>query len=102
MQNSQQLLDEDRLLPGEDPVGAIAEDAEHWVAVYGELLEFKQFMLDGAAARAAAMIQTESRTEVENTDLTVARAEAERFSRRLAYWRTRLDAAVQHQADRSG
>ena len=92
---NQQLLDEDRLLPGEDPIGALTEDADHWIAVYSELLDFKKFMLDGAAARAAAMTQPESRVEVETTDLTVARAEAERFSRRLAYWRGRRSVAVE-------
>ena len=100
VENSQQLLDEDRLLPGEDPIGALTEDADHWISVYSELLDFKKFMLDGAAARAAAMTQPESRVEVETTDLTVARAEAERFSRRLAFWRCRRNAAVE-QANRN-
>lgn len=93
VQYSDQQLGEDRLLPGEDPDDSLGEDAEHWVAVYSELLEFKRFMLDGATARAAAMTESVSRAEIENTDLTVARAEAERFSRRLAFWRGRLEAA---------
>jgi len=81
----------DRLLPGEDPNSGHAEDAEHWIAVYSELLDFKRFMLDGAAARARDMSTDEARAEVLETDLVVARAEAERFARRLAYWRTRGD-----------
>ena len=90
--NADQVENGDNLLPGEDPTNALIDDIEHWIAVYSELLDFKRFMLDGAAARAAAMTQAESRHEVEVTDLTVARAEAERFTRRLAYWRGRREA----------
>ncbi len=82
----------DRLLPGEDPKHELAEDVEHWIAVYGELLEFKRFMLDGATARAAKMATEEARTEVADTDIMVAKVEAERFARRLAYWRGRGEA----------
>ncbi len=66
------------------------DDAHHWITVYSELLDFKRFMLDGAAARAAQMATEEARTEIETTDLRVARAEAERFTRRLSFWRSRL------------
>lgn len=63
---------------------------ELWVSVYSELLDFKRFMLDGATARADAMVTDIARVEIETTDLRVARAEAERFTRRLAFWRGRL------------
>jgi len=81
----------DAYLPGEDPTTAHQDDVEHWVAVYSELLSFKRFMLDGASARAAEMVTSEARVEIETTDLRVARAEAERFSRRLGFWRGRLE-----------
>lgn len=81
----------DVLLPGEDPDGGHFDDIEHWIAVYSELLDFKRFMLDGAAARAARMTTPEAKEEIESTDLRVARAEAERFSRRLAFWRSLRD-----------
>lgn len=82
-------------LPGEDPTTSYREDVELWINVYQELLEFKRFMLDGAAARAGAMTTSIARAEVETTDLRVARAEAERFSRRLSFWRARLEALVE-------
>lgn len=82
---------EDVLLPGESVGGIVIEDIQHWIAVYSELLEFKRFMLDGATARQRAMITPDAREEIETTDLRVARAEAERFTRRLSYWRSRLE-----------
>jgi hypothetical protein len=81
----------DLLLPGEDLSASYREDVELWVNVYSELLDFKRFMLDGASARAGAMRTEAARVEVETTDLRVARAEAERFIRRLSYWRGRLE-----------
>jgi hypothetical protein len=83
-------VDVERLLPGEEPSGH-PEDIEHWIAVYSELLDFKRFMLDGASARVNQMATTEARTEIESTDLRLARAEAERFTRRLAFWRSRQE-----------
>ncbi len=80
----------DLLLPGEDPSAGYQEDVELWISVYSELLDFKRFMLDGASARASAMVTDIARVEIETTDLRVARAEAERFTRRLSFWRSRL------------
>lgn len=86
--------DSDALLPGEDPSGTYRGDIEHWITVYSELLDFKRFMLDGAAARAGQMTSDAAKHEVETTDLRVARAEAERFTRRLSFWRGRLDSLL--------
>lgn len=83
--------DVEHLLPGEKPTSGYRDDAVLWVRVYSELLDFKRFMLDGAAARASQMDTEIARQEVETTDLRVARAEAERFTKRLAYWRGRLN-----------
>jgi hypothetical protein len=82
----------DPLLPGENPTAAYREDVELWIDVYSELLDFKRFMLDGASARASEMLTAIARNEIEDTDLRVARAEAERFTRRLSFWRGRLEA----------
>jgi hypothetical protein len=82
---------EDQLLPGENPAATFKDDVEMWIQVYSELLDFKRFMLDGATARAGEMRTAAARTEVETTDMRIARAEAERFARRLAFWRGRLD-----------
>jgi len=84
--------DAEPLLLGEDPESEYVDDVEHWLNVYSELLDFKRFMIDGATARARELRTKTAKDEVEKTDLRVARAEAERFARRLAYWRGRLDA----------
>jgi len=83
--------DSEPLLPGEDPTTKYDDDVVHWMTVYSELLDFKRFMLDGATERAREMTTSTAREEIEQTDLRVARAEAERFAGRLAYWRGRLD-----------
>ena len=59
------------------------------MAVYSELLAFKQEILRQSSARAAVMIPA-ARREVESTDLVVLRAEAARLERRLDYWHRRL------------
>lgn len=87
------------LLPGEKPTSQHIDDVEHWIDVYSELLDFKRFMLDGASLRAKEMRTDVARDEVERTDLRVARAEAERFASRLAYWRGRFDAMRKVQAE---
>lgn len=86
---------EDKLLPGEDPNAGYKDDLELWIKVYSELLDFKRFMLDGATARVGEMRTAAARTEIETTDLRAARAEAERFARRLAFWRGRLDSLME-------
>jgi hypothetical protein len=82
-----------RLLPGEDPARADAEDAASWVDVYSELLAFKQDLLKLTHARMAEMHQDPARQEVARTDAIVLHAEAERLAGRLGYWRRRLDEA---------
>ena len=90
----------DELLPGENPAAGYRDDVELWIKVYSELLDFKRFMLDGATARAGAMTTAVAKQEIETTDLRVARAEAERFTRRLAFWRGRLEALPETQPAR--
>ena len=45
----------DRFLPGEDPSSREADDATRWIAVYSELLTFKQRILQESTEEAAAM-----------------------------------------------
>src|SRR5438132_10292585 len=72
-----------RLLPGEDPQRADPQDAAHWVEVYSELLSFKQDVLNLIGARMSEMREEPARLEVEQTDVVVVRAEAERLAGRL-------------------
>jgi len=61
--------DSPQLLPGEEPTSQMSEDAELWVAVYSELLDFL-----GGHPEAEAFWRT-----------------IERYRGRLSFWRRRLD-----------
>jgi hypothetical protein len=80
----------DRLLPGEELDSAHVDDATHWIAVYSELLEFKHRIIMTIADQ-LDRLGAEARAEVERTDAVEVRAEAERFSGRLGFWRRRLE-----------
>jgi hypothetical protein len=81
-------VEPDRLLPGEDQDSVHLDDAEHWASVYAELLDFKRSLLQVAENRLASM-RDAARTEVEETDLKVLQAEAQRLTRRFEFWQTR-------------
>jgi hypothetical protein len=87
---AEQTVDSDRLLPGEDVNTPYVDDAEHWIKVYGELLELKRRMIGELTRQVANMTET-ARREAQDTDLVVMHVEAERFARRLGFWRRRLD-----------
>jgi hypothetical protein len=85
-------VEPDRLLPGEDESSVHPDDALHWKKVYAELLEFKRSLLTVTEVRLITM-EGAARAEVEETDLKVLLAEAERLERRLHYWEARSDAS---------
>jgi hypothetical protein len=92
-------VEPDRLLDGEDESTHHLDDAEHWVKVYLELLEFKRSVLATTEQHVGTM-DADASSEVQKTDLKALHAEALRFERRLVYWRGRI-AALQEQADRT-
>lgn len=81
--------DPERLLRGEDPRTEYVDDARHWVAVYHELLGFKQDIL-GRIRSDMAQISESARQEVLDTDLPLMEAEARRFEHRIRFWTGRL------------
>ena len=83
------ILDQDRLLEGEDPTTRDLEDAEHWLRVYSELLGFKTNVV-GEARASAADLPADARPEA-RADLTVLRAEQQRLERRHRFWTTRIE-----------
>ena len=87
-----EAVDPDRLLPGEDPESSELEDSAHWIAVYSELLLFKERLLDTAGQGLSNMTEAESRQEAANTDLMLLSAERTRLQRRLEFWKQRLRA----------
>ena len=83
-------VDQDALLAGENPESPHLDDAEHWVSVYTELIDFKAGLLATSAEHIADFDHEESRGEAKHVDLTILRAELERCRRRLAFWKERL------------
>jgi hypothetical protein len=92
-------VEPDRLLDGEDERTPHLDDAEHWVKVYMELLEFKRSVLATTEKHVGTM-EADASIEVQKTDLKALHAEALRFERRLVYWRERI-AELQKHADRA-
>ena len=84
-------VEPDRLLEGEDESTQHLDDAEHWIKVYSELLEFKRSVLATTEEHVGTM-DVDASVEVQKTDLRALHAEALRFERRLVYWRGRVSA----------
>jgi hypothetical protein len=82
-------VNDERLLPGEDPRAEHPDDAIHWASVYRELLDFKNRAIDRIAIDAVGL-GDDARQEVEATDLVVLRAERDRFQDRAHFWRDRF------------
>ena len=83
------MADADRLLEGEDPDTTDPEEAERWLAAYGELLGFKHDVV-GQAEASAEGLPDRAKPEAE-ADLTVLHSERERLQRRYDFWQKRTD-----------
>lgn len=77
------------LEPGEDVAGVRLEDADHWVAVYSELLEFKCDLLREIDRQARAMGQ-EGAEEI-SYDRRAFMLELQRLQLHLEYWLQRRE-----------
>lgn len=87
-ERARETVNPDRLLPGEDLAMGTGTDARHWARIYRELIAAK----DALTACISGDLETrspEARRELEEFDLTIIKAQQERFVRRLAYWETR-------------
>ncbi len=80
--------DDEVLLPNEDFGTPYLEDAQHWIAVFTELLAFKERLIAMAEEISEAM-EKPGREEVESTDLVLLQAERKRFQDHLARWQQR-------------
>ena len=90
---AQEAVEPDRLLPGEDERTPHMDDALHWMKVYSELLDFKRRLLLVTDERLVTMGDA-ARAEVEETDLKVIQAEADRLERRFDFWTARAAAII--------
>lgn len=86
---AQAAVDHDRLLEGENPETAHAEDARRWLVVYGELLAYKESVLE-RTMRTVDSAAPEAAAEITRTDVPIISEERDRFRRRLDYWQRRV------------
>ncbi len=75
-------------LDGEDLETPYLEDAQMWLSVYTELLQFKETLLRDTA-RALETMSPQGYEEVSKTDAVLLDAEAQRFRQRLGMWKQR-------------
>lgn len=78
----------DRLLEGEDPRTVSPQDARHWIAVYDEMIEFKERLLDRVRSRLTAL-PVAARQDVIGNDIVLIEAQLLRYRGRLEYWNGR-------------
>jgi hypothetical protein len=83
------VTNDDRLLPGENPSTRQPDDADHWLAVYTELLQAKAAMLVALNERLASMKEDAARQEIGATDARLLESELARFQKRIDFWRDR-------------
>lgn len=77
-------------LPGENLDTPYLEDAQMWLSVYTELLEFKETLIRDTDD-ALRTISAPGREEVSKTDAVILAAEAQRFRQRRSLWERRCD-----------
>jgi DNA-binding response OmpR family regulator len=86
---AQAAVDHERLLEGENPDTQHPEDARRWLAVYSELLAYKEGVI-ARTQHAVQQLAPESAAEIEQTDIPILSEERDRFRRRLHYWQRRV------------
>jgi DNA-binding response OmpR family regulator len=81
-------MPEDRLLEGEDPQTIYPHDARHWIAVYREMIDFKDQLLARVEAQLRRLPKA-ARSDVSDNDIGLIRNQLNRYQRRLEFWYSR-------------
>src|SRR3954468_23103348 len=79
---------DDLLLEGEDPGSAYADDARHWIAVYREMVQFNDRLLERMHADLARLPE-KARSRVVENDMKLIERQLQRYQRRLQFWYAR-------------
>ncbi|HEV2029634.1 MAG TPA: winged helix-turn-helix domain-containing protein [Candidatus Dormibacteraeota bacterium] len=82
------VVQSDRLLEGENPTTMFKQDARHWIAVYRQMISFK----DGLLGRIQTHVRTlppAGRRDVMENDVGVLVMQLGRYQRRLEFWYAR-------------
>ncbi|TMD24454.1 MAG: hypothetical protein E6I99_02630 [Chloroflexi bacterium] len=83
----QRMVDFDRFMEGENRDSNDPDDIEHWCAVYGEMIRFKEGLL-GETQREVEKVP-DMRNELSGNDIPFLEAELRRLRRGLAFWEAR-------------
>jgi DNA-binding response OmpR family regulator len=79
---------EDRLLEGENPNTLFPQDARHWIAVYREMIAFKDQLLARINDQ-ILRLPPAARSDVADNDIGLIENQLERYKRRIEYWYAR-------------
>ena len=88
----------DRLLAGEDPETIRPRDAQHWIAIYAEMIGFKTHMLKQVRT-ALEGVSASARVDLQD-DVTLLEAQLERYERRAAFWSERSSVLARKDGER--
>src|SRR5690349_1768147 len=75
----------DPLLEGEDPDTVFARDVRHWIAVYREMVEFNEELLDRVRPQ-IELLPKAARADIVKNDLEMLESQLQRYRRRLDFW----------------
>ena len=75
----------DRLLEGEDPATIYKQDARHWIAVYRQMISFKDELLNRMRAQADILPEA-GRRDVMDNDVAIIEIQLMRYQRRIEFW----------------
>src|SRR2546430_11780830 len=78
----------DRLLEGERPRTVFPQDARHWIAVYREMIDFKDGLLTRMRTQ-LPQLPAAARQDVIDNDIAMLEDQLRRYHRRLEFWYAR-------------
>lgn len=82
------MIHADRLLEGENPATTYNQDARHWIAVYRQMIAFKDQLLGRMRAQLEALSPA-ARQDVIDNDVSVLELQLNRYQRRIDFWYAR-------------
>jgi DNA-binding response OmpR family regulator len=78
----------DRLLEGENPMTMYKQDARHWIAVYRQMISFKDELLTRIRAQVGTL-PPQGRRDVMENDVSIIEIQLDRYRRRIEFWYAR-------------
>lgn len=75
----------DRLLEGENPTTMFRQDARHWIAVYRQMISFKDDLLRRIRAQAGSL-PPGGREDVMENEIALIERQLMRYQRRIEFW----------------